>query len=56
VGKTLPVKGISENGNIRVDLVDQWLRHLYKIRDYTLDINQHQYEQGKNLVGVNKNS
>jgi hypothetical protein len=38
VGKTLPVKGIGMNGTIRVNFVDRWLRHLYKIRDYTLDI------------------
>jgi hypothetical protein len=24
------VKGIGMNGTIRVDLVDPWLRHLYK--------------------------
>jgi hypothetical protein len=30
VGKTLPVKGIGTNGTVRVDLVDWWLRHLYK--------------------------
>jgi hypothetical protein len=24
------VKGIGMNGTIRVDLVDRWLRHLYK--------------------------
>jgi hypothetical protein len=29
-GKTLPVKGIGTNGTVRVDLVDRWLRHLYK--------------------------
>jgi hypothetical protein len=32
VGKTLPVKGIGTNGTVRVDLVDRWLRHLYKKR------------------------
>jgi hypothetical protein len=30
VGKTLLVKGIGTNGTVRVDLVDRWLRHLYK--------------------------
>jgi hypothetical protein len=30
VGETLPVKGISTNGTVRVDIVDRWLRHLYK--------------------------
>jgi hypothetical protein len=29
-GKTLPVKGIGTNGTVRIDLVDRWLRHLYK--------------------------
>jgi hypothetical protein len=29
-GKTLPVKGIGTNGTVRVDLIDRWLRHLYK--------------------------
>jgi hypothetical protein len=24
------VKGIGTNGTVRVDLVDRWLRHLYK--------------------------
>jgi hypothetical protein len=37
-GKTLPVKGIGTNGTVCVDLIDQSLRHLYKNRDYTLDI------------------
>jgi hypothetical protein len=32
------MKGIGTNGTVRVDLVDRWLRHLYKNRDYTLDI------------------
>jgi hypothetical protein len=36
------VKGIGTNGTVCVDLVDRWLRHLYKIRNYTLDINRHQ--------------
>jgi hypothetical protein len=25
------VKGIGMSGTVRVDLVDRWLRHLYKI-------------------------
>jgi hypothetical protein len=29
-GKTLLVKGIDTNRTVRVDLVDQWLHHLYK--------------------------
>jgi hypothetical protein len=29
-GKTLLVKGIGTNRTVRVDLVDRWLRHLYK--------------------------
>jgi hypothetical protein len=29
-GKTLLVKGIGTDRTIRVNLVDQWLRHLYK--------------------------
>jgi hypothetical protein len=29
-GKTLLVKGIGMNGTVHVDLVDRWLRHLYK--------------------------
>jgi hypothetical protein len=33
------VKGIGTNGTVCVDLVDWWLRHLYKITDCTLDIN-----------------
>jgi hypothetical protein len=32
------VKGIGTNGTVCVDLIDQSLRHLYKNRDYTLDI------------------
>jgi hypothetical protein len=32
-GKTLLVKGIGTNGIVRVNLVDRWLRHLYKNRD-----------------------
>jgi hypothetical protein len=30
VGNTLPVKGIGMNSTVRVDLVDRWLRPLYK--------------------------
>jgi hypothetical protein len=37
-GKILLVKGLGTNGTVRVDLVGRWLRHLYKNRDYKLDI------------------
>jgi hypothetical protein len=29
-GKSLPVKGIGTNRTVRVNLVDLWLRNLYK--------------------------
>jgi hypothetical protein len=51
------VQGIGTDRTVRVDLVDRWLRHLYKnletTRQISIDINEH---QGKNLVGMNKNS
>jgi hypothetical protein len=37
-GKNLLVTGIGTNGTVHVDLVDWWLRHLFKNIDYTLDI------------------
>jgi hypothetical protein len=38
VGKTLPLEAVRTNHTVRVDIVVRWLLHLYKNRDYILDL------------------